>query len=105
MYRLNIKQIRLWVSKIIGRVRFSRRICQLDLFSMGASVWANFSKSADLFARRKRITGAYVSLRNGMPIAAATPHDMLIAIKTYLTPRFCAIKPPAIGDTNADVMC
>jgi hypothetical protein len=47
------------------------------------------------------MAGAYVSLKNGMPTKAATPHAMLMATKTYFTPIFCAIKPPAIGDTIA----
>ena len=45
------------------------------------------------------MTGAYVSLKNGMPSADAMPHNPEITMKTYLKPTVSEIKPPAIGPT------
>lgn len=46
------------------------------------------------------MTGAYVSLRRGIPTRPATPQQAAIVMKTYLTPIVCAIKPPAVGPTT-----
>lgn len=99
MYKLKMKQMKLRVSIITGRLRFIHRISHWDpraATSVG-SCKVVFSGSTDFCANRKRITGVYVSLKNGMPIRAATPHNALMTMKTYLTPMLCVINPPAMG--------
>jgi hypothetical protein len=94
MYRLKIKQIKLFVSKITGRLRFSQSSHPMDsLLSVSGS--GDFSEPEDLrvFSRRKQMMGAYVSVNRGIPIKAATPHNALGMMKTYFTPILCTIYP------------
>lgn len=74
MYKLSMKQIRLRKSSVIGRERLTQRTWSLLPCSCRRWGWAlaTFSGSADLAALRRRMTGAYVSLRRGMPISPQT---------------------------------
>ena len=66
-------------------------------------ILAAFSGSDIFFARRKRITGAYVSRRTGIPTAPATPDKTATTMKTHLNPIVSAINPPAIGPTAGPI--
>ena len=55
-YRPKIKQMKLWVIKMKGRLRLNHRRCPRDSF-LGVSARATFSGSEDFFARFIRMTG------------------------------------------------
>jgi hypothetical protein len=98
-YRLKVKQIKLRVSKIMGRLRFSHSMCHMDSF-VGVSIRA-FSRCEAVFANLERITGEYVSLKHSMPKRLATPHEMTITMKIYLMPMLSVIIPPITGPAAA----
>ena len=101
-YRLKVKQIKLRVSKIMGRLRFSHSMCHIDSFvGVGIRATAAFSRCEAFFANLERITGEYVSLKHSMPNRLATPHEMTIAIKIYLMPMLSVIMPPITGPAAA----
>jgi hypothetical protein len=101
-YRLKVKQIKLRVSKIMGRLRFSHSMCHIDSFvGVGIRATAAFSRCEAFFANLERITGEYVSLKHSMPNRLATPHEMTIAMKIYLMPMLSVIMPPITGPAAA----
>jgi hypothetical protein len=97
-YILNVKQIKLRVSKIMGRLRFSHSMCHIDSF-VGVSIRA----TAPFFANLEPMIGEYVSLKHSMPKRLATLHEMAIAMKIYLMPMLSVIMPPITGPAAAAI--
>lgn len=79
-------------------------MCHMDSF-MGVSVLAAmFLFGSEVhFASLERMTGAYVSLKQQIPIRLAAQDKMTMTMKIYLTPMLSVMKPPITGPLAAAV--